>query len=214
MAKKKRSPKHSESPFSALRGFSVSTTTPPAPSTPLATKPVQEPPEQEDLFAQEMRRLGVKGAAAKRSPVSEPSTDGQAIPVDDLALFLDALGKMETVLAEEDAEIETETATAAPLAQEALRGRVTPEDVLDLHGYSRAEALAKVAWFVDNALHHGRRYLLIITGRGRQTGEAVLREVVEGWLRSQQNRGVRDWCRAPDRLGGEGALLLALKKKG
>jgi DNA-nicking Smr family endonuclease len=214
MTKKNRSPKYSTNPFSSLRGFSASSATPPAPSPSPANKPVpEEAPEPEDLFAQEMSRLGVKTPAAQRSSAPKPEVAEQT-PIDDLALFLDAVGEMTTVLAEADAGEETGAATASSLVREAQRGRVTPEDTLDLHGYSRVEALAKVGWFVDNALHHGCRYLLVITGRGRQSGEAVLREVVEGWLRSPQNRGVREWCRAPAHLGGEGALLLALKRKG
>jgi DNA-nicking Smr family endonuclease len=42
----------------------------------------------------------------------------------------------------------------------------------------------------------------------------VLREAVEVWLRNKESRGVREWCRAPANLGGDGALLLELKKKG
>jgi DNA-nicking Smr family endonuclease len=213
MAKKDRPPKKSNNPFSTLRGFAVSAPVPPPRPAPT---PVTDPSEQEDLFAQEMNRLGVKPSAPNKSTTPKPATEKQtSIPVDDLALFLDALGEMASVLAD-DAEDETGE-IAAPvehLAREAQRGRVIPEDVLDLHGFSRAEALVKVAWFVDNALYQGCRYLLVITGRGRQSGEAVLREAVEGWLRSEESRGVREWCRAPARLGGQGALLLALKKKG
>jgi DNA-nicking Smr family endonuclease len=211
MAKKNRPPKCSDNPFSSLRGFPVSSP-PPAPPPAPKTKPA-ESPESEDLFALEMSRLGVKGAGPKKPPAPKQEDGVGQAPVDDFALFIDALGEMKTVFAEEDALEKADSAAGSPLVREAQRGRVVPEEVLDLHGYSRVEALAKVAWFVDNALHHGCHYLLIITGRGRQSGEAVLREAVEGWLRSVQNSGVREWCRAPVRLGGEGALLLELKKK-
>jgi DNA-nicking Smr family endonuclease len=212
MAKKDRPPKHSKDPFSALRGFSVST-----PATAPKPRPIpktrEEETEPDDLFAQEMRRLGVPGGAPKK-PVPEPAVRDETVPVDDLRLFLDVLGEMETVLAKEDDEgARPVVAPVATLAQEARLGRIVPDATLDLHGLSRAEALAKVAWFVDNALYGGCRFLLIVTGRGRQSGEAVLRQAVEEWLAGQQGKGVREWCRAPARLGGDGALLLALRKR-
>jgi DNA-nicking Smr family endonuclease len=173
-----------------------------------------EPPAQEDLFAQEMQRMGVKAVSPPEGSSTPSDAEEQTVPVDDLTLFLEALGEGHTIHAKPDAEGAQEAAPPASLGREARRGRVVPDDVLDLHGYTRTEALNKVAWFVDNALYSGSRYLLIITGRGRQSGEAVLREALEGWLRSAGSRGVREWCRAPARLGGEGALLLALKKKG
>jgi DNA-nicking Smr family endonuclease len=212
MAKKDRSPKHSKDPFSALRGFSVSTPTPPPPR-PAAAKTGPEAPEPDDLFNREMSRLGVNRGASKKSAPT-PAADDKSVPVDELALFLDALGEMDAVLVQEHDEEEGRGGgtPVRSLAQEAGQGRIVPEDLLDLHGMSRVEALTRVAWFVDNALYNGCRYLLIVTGRGRQSGEAVLREAVEDWLRQQENKGVREWCRAPARLGGEGALLLALKK--
>jgi DNA-nicking Smr family endonuclease len=161
-----------------------------------------------------MKRLGVMAVSPPEDPPTASDALEQTMPVDDLALFLEALREGDNILAEPDAAAQEAAPPAASLDREARRGRVVPDDVLDLHGYTRTEALNKVAWFVDNALYSGSRYLLIITGRGRQSGEAVLREALEGWLRSAGSRGVREWCRAPARLGGEGALLLALRKKG
>jgi DNA-nicking Smr family endonuclease len=210
MAKQERPSKRGTNPFSTLKGFAVSTPPPPSPLP--NAKPSPQPPEAEDLFASAMSRLGVKGRSP--APRKDPAQE-QTSPAAELALFLEALGEMDAVLVKEDDQGRGEAAEVQlPLAQEERLGRITPEETLDLHGLTRAEALAKVAWFVDNANYNGCRYLLIITGRGRQSGEAVLREAVEEWLRGQGAKKVREWGRAPARLGGDGALLLLLRKQG
>jgi DNA-nicking Smr family endonuclease len=81
---------------------------------------------------------------------------------------------------------------------------------------------------VTNGHWHGRRCLLVITGKGRRLvqehetswgdGEAreigVLRRMVPGWLKEGPLRGcVLAYSQAQPRDGGVGALYVLLKRR-
>ncbi len=57
---------------------------------------------------------------------------------------------------------------------------ISPQSILDLHGYTAKEAEEKTIFFVKTAAKKGLHSLLIITGKGLHSGgEGVLRDVVE-----------------------------------
>ena len=63
----------------------------------------------------------------------------------------------------------------------------------------------------------GLACVLIIHGQGQHsaTGEAVLREALPGWLtQGTATRHVLAFSPAPDRLGGNGATLVLLRRSG
>lgn len=96
------------------------------------------------------------------------------------------------------------------------RGQVVVEARLDLHGMTQAEAHDRLYQFLQAAYAHGKRSVLVITGKGlRRNGEiGVLRRAVPGWLNQPP---VRDWIKAFDhaapRDGGEGALYILLRRR-
>ena len=51
------------------------------------------------------------------------------------------------------------------------RGRLKPEAVLDLHGMTIAEAHPELIRFILNAQSHGKRLVLVITGKGKNADD-------------------------------------------
>jgi len=177
--------------------------------------PTAGPSADNDAFAAEMVRLGVQRRSGKTSgdPADEaPRPEMDSEPKDsDEALFLAALDGMDSRF--EDGFPVPEEPSASPRRMKQLRqGRLIPEEKLDLHGLSRAEVRIRVGYFLQNAVYHGRKTVLIITGRGRGSGgEAVLRSEVERFLAEEGRTWASEWGRAPRRYGGEGALVVFLK---
>ncbi|MDH4247492.1 MAG: Smr/MutS family protein [Deltaproteobacteria bacterium] len=97
----------------------------------------------------------------------------------------------------------------APARQEDLE----PDSQIDLHGKTQEEAIQTVQNFILTSHRQRLRHVLIITGRGRNSGEhgPVLREVVYRWLERNGERFVRAFHWAPPRHGGEGALWVSLR---
>jgi len=85
-----------------------------------------------------------------------------------------------------------------------------PQKQIDLHKLTRAEALFVVADFLGKCQHEGVERVLIITGKGRHSaqGEAILRPVIEQYLRTR-NLNFQD---AKPAQGGAGALFVRLTK--
>jgi DNA-nicking Smr family endonuclease len=85
---------------------------------------------------------------------------------------------------------------------------------LDLHGFNQDAARAALHRFLLNAQADGARAVLVITGKGCQ-GEGVLRRFAPDWLADPALRGVvAGVSEAHRRHGGEGALYVALKRRG
>jgi len=214
--KKDREKGFQQNPFKDLKGFCASSPKKGAPEKRPAQPPIQDDAE---LFAEEMERLGVsrtpmeesrkeKGengppASVTESEVKPPKTDREQ--------FLASLGEMETVFCDEIPEEESPPAPPRRMRQ-VRRGELAPEAQLDLHGLTRDEARDRVRHFLDNASYHGRRTVLIVTGRGKGSGgEPVLRKEIERYLQHEAAAWVAEWGRAPARFGGEGALVVFLK---
>ncbi|BCR04496.1 DNA mismatch repair protein MutS [Desulfuromonas versatilis] len=218
-------------PFKALKGLSVSqpgkkSTSPATAEKSPSPRPAAAPPEQlseEDLFAREMGLLGVtpkpEGEHSEPPPKAPPAPPAagkpaQREPATEEELFLDSLGKMDRVFRDEFTQ---EDSSATPAAQgrrqrQLRRGKLVPEDQLDLHGMTRDEAGERVRYFLENSIYHGRRTVLVVTGRGLgSAGEPVLRAEVERLLGQELRELVLEWGRAPRQYGGEGALVVFLR---
>ncbi len=236
MAKKPAPPKPKDfahNPFRDLKGLPVSDapklekkpakTEPPPPPAP---KPAA-PADDGELFAAEMQLLGV--ARQDRDDLSEnplpeptehppakPQTPAKpAAPEDE---FLAAVGRLDVTFADEypEPELEAELPRPAPRRMRQLRrGQLVPEEQLDLHGLHRDQALEKARWFLQDAVHHGSRTVLIVTGRGQHSAEGpVLREAVARLLREDPDHLILEWGIAPPRHGGDGALVVFLRSAG
>ena len=85
---------------------------------------------------------------------------------------------------------------------------------LALHGLDFDRARAALRAFVQRGVTQGWRHVLVITGKGME-GVGVLRQFTPVWLAEP---GVRELVSgvspAHRRHGGEGALYVALKRRG
>jgi DNA-nicking Smr family endonuclease len=93
------------------------------------------------------------------------------------------------------------------------RGRVEIERRLDLHGQTQAQAHRRLQAFVAEAAAAGCRCVLIVTGKGPETG-GTLRHMVPRWLNEEPNRArVVAFTPAQPRDGGTGALYVLLRRR-
>jgi DNA-nicking Smr family endonuclease len=85
---------------------------------------------------------------------------------------------------------------------------------LDLHGLDQDRARKVLEGFLANAFNEGWRAVLVITGKGVQ-GDGILKRRAPEWLAAPHLAhivaGISDAAR---HHGGEGALYVALKRKG
>lgn len=76
-----------------------------------------------------------------------------------------------------------------------------------------SRAHARLDSFIAQSCALGRRVLLVITGKGRDGGQGILRREVPIWLSEGENRNrVLSVHRAQPRDGGEGALYVLLRR--
>lgn len=99
------------------------------------------------------------------------------------------------------------------------RGGIAIDARLDLHGFSRRDAARRVAAFLAESAHRGRRCVLVITGQGRTDplaeARGVLRRELEDWLNEPATRpSVLACVPARGRDGGQGAFYVLLRRGG
>lgn len=105
----------------------------------------------------------------------------------------------------------------AGLAQNVLRdlrrGRWVTQGEIDLHGLNRDEARHQLAAFLAECLHHGKRCVRVVHGKGHGSPQktSILRQLVRGWLAQRQE--VLAYCQAKPPDGGEGALIVLLRNQ-
>ena len=100
------------------------------------------------------------------------------------------------------------------------KGRMKINAVLDLHGKKVKESKSKVFYFIKNNFEANNRLVLIITGKGKRLGveegwrgDGVLKKLLPDWLNSISLSKYIVWFDiAPKDLGGEGALIIYIKK--
>jgi DNA-nicking Smr family endonuclease len=211
---KKRNNDFNNSPFKNLKGLSL----PVKEEVKIAPPPLRSEVAREYDFSAEMKGLGVKILPAderladvERPPAEAPVIVNRPIasePRNDEELFLSAIQGMEVVFSDEIPDLEVPSATPRRLKL-VEQGRLRPSERLDLHGFTRSEARRRAAHFLENAVHHGYPLVLIITGWGKSSsGEAILREEIARFLRTDGAPLISEWALAPKNLGGDGALLV------
>jgi DNA-nicking Smr family endonuclease len=95
------------------------------------------------------------------------------------------------------------------------RGLIPPEGEIDLHRMTQEEAHDALDRFFAASQTAGRRCVLVITGKGYGAGGAVgvLKAAVPRWLNEPGFRArVLAFCHATAGMGGEGALLVLLRR--
>jgi DNA-nicking Smr family endonuclease len=101
------------------------------------------------------------------------------------------------------------------------RGKLRPEGKIDLHGMTLDRAHPALMGFVMNAHAHGKRLILVVTGKGKQRDEGgpipvrhgVLRHQVPQWLSMQPMKSVvLQVAQAHISHGGGGAYYVYLRR--
>ena len=220
MAKKKSPEKNKafkSDPFGNLKGFAGSRPEDSEPK-PVVSKVI--PKEMCGSFADEMALLGVEklaGNSDKEEIVVEP--DSCPIPSEertDEEIFLAAMDSLPVSFKDQLPAEKPTTVLAEPRRLKQMkRGKIVPDARLDLHGCVRVEIEEKLNNFIQNGKHNNWSTLLVITGKGlhSQGGEAILRDEVEKFLCRGGKSSVAEWGRAPKQYGGNGALVLFLRKE-
>jgi len=100
--------------------------------------------------------------------------------------------------------------------QQLKAGRLSHEGRLDLHGQNADQALDALLFFMRESYLAGRRMVLVIPGRGKNSprGLSVLRQEIQAWLtREPLRRIVLAFCTAQPKDGGAGALYVLLRRQ-
>lgn len=215
MSRKKPEKGFRNNPFKKLPGISVARSV----DSPKQKQQVDSVPDvvEADFYTQ-MSQLGVTPLEPGSAPGPvKPSAEPTELPVLEVPakqeeLFLQALGSL-------DVRFQDELPDPPPPARQPRRmrqlrqGRLPIDARLDLHGLTRIEALGKVGHFLDNAWFHQLRTVLIVTGKGaHSTDGPVLRTSLEAYLQANSHPAVVEWGRAPREHGGEGVLVVFLRR--
>ncbi len=206
-------------PFSSLKGFAVSETLASSPTS--ATAVGSQKSMSDDIdFDSHMASLGVRSLdrdepVAENAAATEDVAPGQSAEED---TFLAAMRQLEVQF--NDSVIENDH-RATPVKhpprrmKQLSKGTLVPQATLDLHGVKRQEVAAKLSAFITNARYHGWYVLLVITGKGLHSteGKGVLRHCVEDFLQGQGRGQVAEWGVAPRQYGGDGAVVLFLRRR-
>ncbi len=101
------------------------------------------------------------------------------------------------------------------LVKELKQGEPAPQATLDLHGRTAAVAKDLLTRFVASSLAAGRTSVLVIHGRGHHSAAdgPVIKTLVVQVLSSRPLCGqILAFASAPRALGGEGALMVRLRR--
>jgi DNA-nicking Smr family endonuclease len=89
------------------------------------------------------------------------------------------------------------------------------QPTLDLHGLSVKESLSITKNFVATSFRAGISPIRIVYGKGLNSpgGRGILRDVIPRWCEKEGKNWVASYQREVDLKGGDGSILLYLKKK-
>ena len=87
------------------------------------------------------------------------------------------------------------------------KGKLRWYDAVDIHGCTIEEAREAMTQLLSQAKQKNETMVKIVHGKG---SEAILKTCINGWLR--QLPEVLAFCSAPPKDGGNGAVLVLLKK--
>ena len=98
--------------------------------------------------------------------------------------------------------------------QKLARGHDAIDARIDLHGRTQIQAHRALRKFLLDAQAAGKRYVLVITGKGRDQEHGILRRQVPLWLEGPDLRGlVVGFDTAHPGHGGAGALYVRVRRK-
>jgi DNA-nicking Smr family endonuclease len=205
-------------PFKPLKGFTAKAA-PVKQSGPIS--PAGRPTEEDEsaLFlraADGARRIG-QGPVREGTVVNPAGRGHAADDRDEERLFLQAMQTIGTTAPREQSEPETEESkprSSMSRMRQLKRGAISISAELDLHGFFKDEALARLERFVQSAFNREFKAVLVITGKGTNSPEGpVLQGAVAAWLRANGKGRVAEFASAPREYGGSGAYVVFLKNR-
>jgi len=205
-------------PFKSLKGLKPPAA--PAPAT-KAAKPARKETAEDavDLFLRAVDGVkAIEPRSADRPETAKRKVAAKSIVPhhDEEQLFLQAMQKIGATFREEpllDAD-EAPRQSASSRMKQLKRGTIRISDELDLHGYLKDEALARLQHFIAAAYNRGQKAVLVITGKGINSPEGpVLQGAVADWLRGKGKGMVAEFSPAPRDKGGSGAFVVFLKSR-
>lgn len=207
-------------PFRTLKGLAASS---PLPVTPKKAAPT--PHKKTDSGDEDDASLFLRAAegakrfdAAPDAPLVPPARQAPETvkEPDGSLLFLTAMQKIGTTfrdaVPEQELPDQSHRSSTGRLRQ-LKRGTIRISQELDLHGYLKDEALARLERLIADACGRGQQAVLVITGKGINSPEGpVLQGAVAEWLGRKGKGRVAEFFPAPRELGGSGAFVVFLKK--
>ena len=129
-------------------------------------------------------------------------------------LFRESVENTHTPLRDAPAEAGSQShLTTQGILRRLHSGLLMPDLQVDLHGRTLADALLHLQYELKSAMTRGDRSIVVITGKGlHSNGRARIRDAAPGWLQKECAEWVEGVGAAPRRLGGEGALLVVLRR--
>jgi DNA-nicking Smr family endonuclease len=207
-------------PFSALKGVKPLPAEP-APATVQKPPPVkQSEPDDMDLFLLAMNGVERIDPAPRRKSAEHPVTPQKAvvrkIEESEQKLFLETISNLKLDVRFHDElpeDTPQEKLRSISRIKQLRRGTIRLDYELDLHGLTRDEAIHALETFVKGAYRRGQQAVLVITGRGNHSpDEPVLKRSAETWLKESGASMVAEFFSAPRQFGGDGAVVVFLKK--
>jgi len=93
------------------------------------------------------------------------------------------------------------------------RGNIRFEAKLDLHGFTEIEAKSELELFLNNSISQNKRFVLVITGKGREQKGGVIKNNISKWLNGKNLKPkILGFDYAAPKHGGTGAIYVFLKK--
>jgi DNA-nicking Smr family endonuclease len=211
-------------PFSRLNGLVAAPKSKAAPRVPAsAPQPVAPPPANDaalfldavagvkPLEARDRERVAQPAPAFPNREVTHPDAEA-------LAELCDLVtGTAPFDISDSDEYVEGAMLGLDPRLLRRLRaGEFTYQAHLDLHGMTSEEARGEVDAFLRRAYQDGKRCVLIIHGRGRNSKDQVpvLKSKLTSWLaRGQSARRILAFTSARACDGGAGAIYVLLRRQ-
>lgn len=110
-------------------------------------------------------------------------------------------------------DIEINTSIEYRVKKRLRRGHEEIEATIDLHGMTLNAAEQAVIKFIESAYISSKKYLLVITGKGREDKEQTIRNSLPSFL---QNPKIKNYIISYEisarHHGGEGAFYIVLRK--
>ena len=184
-----------------------------------------EPEEDLELFLREV--AGVRRLTREIYPALGPvmrmneEPSHTTVVIRERQLFLETMQKIGTAEAKQKEAQEVNEEDLDPGRRSTgsrmkllKRGVIRIREELDLHGFSREEALTRLQHFIADSFHRQLEAVLVITGKGLNSSEGpILQGAVASWLRTMGKEMVAEFFSAPRDKGGKGAVVVFLKKK-